>query len=361
MIVTRRCRSRLALILPLSLSIAGCVQFETRPGKPPVAVIFDTDIGNDVDDVLALAMLHTMADAGLCRLLAVTISKDNPWAAPFVDLVNTFYGRPDIPVATVRGGKTPDDGRFLRAVAELGRGGERTFPRDLEPSTETPQAVDLLRETLAAQSDGSVTFVVVGFSTNLARLLESEPDSRSPLAGRELVAKKVRLLSIMAGWYGPERDKEYNVYTDAPAARRVYAEWPTPIVASGYEVGRAIRYPASSIEQDFHAYQHHPLPEAYRRYLAMPYDRECWDLTSVLVAVEGHEGYFDLSARGVISIDDEDLTHHRIDPTGQHRYLTVDSVQAARTRDRLVHWVTAQPALHHTLPRGHVRVSSIPK
>ena len=59
----------------------------------PIPVIFDTDIGNDVDDALALAMLHALESRGEVRLLAVTITKDNKWAAPFVNLVNTFYGR----------------------------------------------------------------------------------------------------------------------------------------------------------------------------------------------------------------------------------------------------------------------------
>jgi hypothetical protein len=62
----------------------------------------------------------------------------------------------------------------------------------------------LYREVLAGQPDHSVTIISVGFSTNLARLLDSGSDSYSPLDGRALVAKKVRLLSgsvcQMARW-----------------------------------------------------------------------------------------------------------------------------------------------------------------
>ena len=68
----------------------------------PVQVIFDTDITGDVDDVLALAMLHTLADRGECDLLAVTISKVNPLTGPFTDATNTFYGRGDIPIGVTR-------------------------------------------------------------------------------------------------------------------------------------------------------------------------------------------------------------------------------------------------------------------
>ena len=64
----------------------------------PVPVIFDTDISGDVDDALTLAMLHSLADRGHCEILAITISKQNELAPAFVDAVNTFYGRPDIPI-----------------------------------------------------------------------------------------------------------------------------------------------------------------------------------------------------------------------------------------------------------------------
>ena len=45
------------------------------PPKPaPIKIIFDTDIGNDVDDVLALSVLHALQTRGDCELLAVTIT-----------------------------------------------------------------------------------------------------------------------------------------------------------------------------------------------------------------------------------------------------------------------------------------------
>ena len=57
-------------------------------------IIFDTDITGDVDDVLALAMCHSLADRGACEFLGVTISKNNPLTASFVDAENTFTGGP---------------------------------------------------------------------------------------------------------------------------------------------------------------------------------------------------------------------------------------------------------------------------
>lgn len=310
----------------------------------PVRVIFDTDIGNDIDDALALAMLHAYADEGKVELLGVTISKDNPLCAPFVDAVNTFYGRRDVPIGVVRDGQTPEDEKYLRPVIERKLDGKLAYPHDLKHGGDALDAVALQRRLLAAQPDRTVTFVVVGFSTNIARLLGSTADDHSALSGRELVARKVRLLSIMAGMYGENRRKEYNVYIDADAARKVYRDWPTPIVASGFEIGDRIRYPAASIERDFNYVPLHPIAEAYRHYDQMPYDRPCWDLTSVLYAVEPDAAYFDLSPPGTITVDAGALTECAPHRGGKHRYLRVTAEQADRVRQRLVELVSRPPS-----------------
>src|SRR4051795_6912958 len=87
----------------------------------PTPVVFDTDMGNDVDDALALAMLHALESRGECRLIAVTITKDNPWSAVYVDLVNTFYGRAHIPVGMVKGGVTPENSPMIQVPSERRR------------------------------------------------------------------------------------------------------------------------------------------------------------------------------------------------------------------------------------------------
>ena len=57
------------------------------------------------------------------------------------------------------------------------------FPIDLLSGRSAPSATAVLRKTLAAQPDHSVVIAQVGFSTNLARLLDSPPDEYSPLTG----------------------------------------------------------------------------------------------------------------------------------------------------------------------------------
>src|SRR5215831_6246729 len=97
---------------PLLVALAAAA---LAAAQPPI--IFDTDIGNDVDDALALAMLHALQSRGECRLIAVTVTKDNPWAVPYIDLVNTFYGRANIPIGMVKNGVTPEDSPMIRVPA----------------------------------------------------------------------------------------------------------------------------------------------------------------------------------------------------------------------------------------------------
>jgi len=273
----------------------------------------------------------------------VTITKDNEFAAPYVNLVNTFYGRAEIPIGVVRGGKTPEDSPYIRVPSQARDGDKPRYPHKLQSGKEAPEAVDLLRQVLSRQPDGSVALVVVGFSTNLARLLESPADSHSPLSGADLVAKKVKLVSMMAGMFSEKnRIKEYNVFIDLEAAKKVFASCPVPIVASGFEIGQAIKFPATSIERDFSWVPHHPLAEAYGLYQKMPYDRETWDLTSVLYAVRPDRGYFGISSPGTISVDEQQVTQFAPGDSGSHRFLTVTAEQIARVREALVQ-LASQP------------------
>lgn len=302
----------------------------------PLPVIFDTDMGNDIDDALALACLHSLESLGEVKLLAVTITKDNRHAAPFVDLVNHFYGRGSIPIGVVRDGKTPKDSPYLTVPVERrDASGAFTYPRKIQDSKQAPEAVELLRRVLGKAKNGSVAIVQVGFSTNLARLLDSP-------GGKELVRKKVKLLSIMAGEF-PAGKPEYNVRIDIPAFRRIVEEWPTPVVFSGFEIGKSIQYPASSIEKDYGYVANHPVADAYRQYMKMPYDRPTWDLTSVLYAARPDRGYFSLSDSGTVQVDGEGKTTLVPSANGKHRYLTATDEQRKKVLAALIELSSRPP------------------
>jgi inosine-uridine nucleoside N-ribohydrolase len=297
-------------------------------------------MGNDVDDALALAVIHALQNRRSCELLAVTLTCPEPLAPAYVAAVNTFYGRPGIPI-----GINPDSpralhpkNRFLEIMLRKNPGGPPVFPSNWD-AAKAPRAVDLLRRALAAAADASIVIVQVGFSTNLAALLDTRPDALSPLGGRELVAKKVRLLSIMAGNFAENaasQKAEFNILHDIPAARKLAAGWPSPIVWGGFEVGRAVPYPARSLDNDFAYVPAHPVREAYQSYLPTPHERPCWDLVSALYAVWPDRGvYYGLSPAGRVTISPEGRTTFAAQPGGRDRYIKVDANRINRLREVL--------------------------
>ncbi|HEV7500828.1 MAG TPA: nucleoside hydrolase, partial [Vicinamibacteria bacterium] len=276
----------------LVAALIGLVPRPALAAGPPVKVIFDTDMAADVDDVGALAILHALADLGEAEILAVGISSRNEDVGPVVDAINTWYGRPDIPIGYQRGlqvGYPADTGETITSKYAEAVG--RSFPHRLARSSDAPDAALLYRRILAAQPDASVVIVSVGFLTNLKALLDTPPDAISRSSGEELVKSKVRLWVCMGGKFPNGRfddgGGEYNLRVDTAASLRVLNDWPTPAIFSGFEIGTKIRtgkrlrdVPEAS-----------PVRAAYLHFNGLE-NRESWDQTAVLYAVRGAGAYW---------------------------------------------------------------------
>ncbi len=299
----------------------------------PVRVILDTGIGAGVDDLGALAVLHALADAGEAEILAVMVSAGGDGAAgAAVDAVNTYYGRPDLPIGVVAGPAPSEPPRY---TAELAAG----FPNDL---VDAPAAVDLYRQVLSGQPDGSVTIVSVGFLTNLADLLASPGDETSPSAGGRLVESKVARLVAMGGAY-PESSAlldspEFNFARDAPAAQRVATDWPTPVVFSGFEVGNSI-LTGAVLQADAPAQD--PVREGYRLW-GVEGNQGSFDLTAVLAAIRGTaNGSFEVcTGRNIVGADGATTWEHREGARQGYLRTVAPTDQIARVLDDLL---TAPP------------------
>jgi inosine-uridine nucleoside N-ribohydrolase len=338
-------RSRLVLLWLIGC-IISCMPVVAQKIVP--TIIFETDIGNDVDDALALDMIYKYLDKKEIKLLAVCSNKESRYSTEYVHLMNYWYGYPKIPIGKVTGKAADSEGdakKYAEHVClQKGSDGKPLFKRPAFNYDAVPDAVQLYRRLLSKEKDGSVTIVSVGFSTNIARLLQSPPDKYSALSGKELIAKKVKLLSVMAGSFAKEKPiAEYNVVKDIPAARLIATEWPTPVVYAPFEIGIAVKYPATSILNDFNWAPAHPVVEAYKHYLPMPYDRPTWDLLALLYVVENSPKYFGESAPGRMEVSDKGLTSYIADASGNRTYLTLTPEQAKTILARFIELITAKP------------------
>jgi inosine-uridine nucleoside N-ribohydrolase len=312
----------------------------------PVPVIFDTDMGNDVDDSLALAMLHGYDALGLIDLLAVTINYDDPLVAGYVDAVNTYHGAGDTPIGAITNGGVTDGGNsFHRQVAQS----DARFPHDLATNADAEPAIALLRQLLHAQPNHSVVIIAVGFSTNLAQLLDSPPDEISDLGGVQLVARKVKLLSNMAGEFVRARP-EFNVDGDRASARAMFDRWPAPIVTSQWQLGVDLPFPTGALTAAAGAGLN-PVLEASKLHarnaldVDFPYDQPSYDLAAALYAIEPDAGHLTTGEPGEISVDQGGITSFTPGGHGQHRLVErpPEAATTARTIDRFVELATMLP------------------
>ena len=271
------------LVTSLVLAGLGLViragQDET--GKEPVKVIFDTDMYTDFDDAGALACLHALADAGECEILATVSNTRDCMSVAMCEIINAYYGRPDIPVGCVKGiGVGNDRGgahdkRYGATVKKYAR-----WVRHAN-SSDAPDAAEVYRKVLSAQPDKSVVICSVGFLSNLRKLVESD---------RDLVARKVKLWVAMACSY--PNGREYNSMKDWESSKVALEQWPTPIVFTDFQYGRDC-YAGRALAES--AIQGNPVADVFRQNVDScngAAGRSAWDETAVLIAVRGIDPYF---------------------------------------------------------------------
>ena len=329
---------KLVFIMLAAALISSC----SYGNRNTIPVIFDTDLGNDIDDVLALQMLLNYDRDDIIDLKAVTVSKNNVHSIEFVDGYCRYNGHSDIPVGFAYDGVTPDDYYYLVPTLSAEVNGHRLLVPQINPDS-VEEGFRVIRKRLVEAEDNSVVLIAVGPLTNIGRLLDSGADDISSLTGVELMKKKVKLLSVMAGMFDTENMfPEYNVVCDIPAARTVFEKCPVRLVVSGWELGNKLLYPHTSILNDFGDAGKHPLAIAYCNYMKMPYDRQTWDLTSVMAGGEPENGILRYSEPGRIAIDENGYSIFTADSDGNHCYLILDDANHNVALEALVRQVTGK-------------------
>jgi pyrimidine-specific ribonucleoside hydrolase len=320
------------LLILVFIFSSGCKSDTMKPAEP-VKIIFDSDFGPDYDDVGALAFLHAMADSGKAEILATISCNKHELVAPGINVLNIYFGRPELPIGAPKSnGISMGSGQHWLDTLAL------KYPHNIRSTSEVPDAINIYRKILISQPDTSVTIVTVGFLTNLAGLLQSEPDSISILPGKDLVRRKVRKLVSMAGRF-PE-GKEFNVQMDSSSSKYVYENWPTRVVFSGFEIGYEIRTGLRLINMEVND---NPVKDVFRISIPMSEEdkngRMSWDETAVLIAVYGTNGFFDV-VPGTITVNTDGSNGWINNPNGKQSYvkrkMNVDAMSKF-IEDRMMH------------------------
>ena len=314
----------------------GLLSFHAVLAEGPVKILFDTDMDSDCDDAAALAMLHTLADRGEVELLGTMISAKHPWSAACTDAINTYYGRPDLPIGVPKQPAGFQQGsKYAERVAA-------EFPHDMPPAEEVPDATQLYRKILATQPDGSVTIVTVGDVTNLRYLIESKPDTVSPMSGPELVKAKVAHWVCMGSRYPADKDpaKWGNFKPDADSTWRAVEAWPTPITFTG---GGRFAQQLSTGGRLKELPRDNPVRRVYELYFGgTAEDRHSADQIAVLVAARGTGHPWKLVTEGYNHIFPNGTHEWRDSPdNANHQYISalaegVDAKEVAAVMEELM-------------------------
>ncbi|MGA7158897.1 MAG: nucleoside hydrolase [Acidobacteriaceae bacterium] len=211
-------RSGLAVVLMGLLAVnGGALACGRAWGQTPATkvvgpekVILDTDIGDDIDDAFALALLLS---SDRVQVLGVTTAwGDTDLRARLAERYLRQTGHGEIPVAA--GPKTPPSTTFTQAAWAKGFA---------EPAKGWPNAIDFILDAIR-KNPGEITLISIAPLSNVGALI-----ARDPATFRKL--KRVVMMggSIRRGYgdlgYLPDRgpSAEWNIAEDVPAAQALFA------------------------------------------------------------------------------------------------------------------------------------------
>ena len=307
------------------------IDIKTNYEQKDTRIIFDCDMGSSTDDLFALMMLYRYMDMKRCDLLGVIIDRMGAANADAVDVLNTFYGYPQIPIGLEREGiERPHVFiSYHNMPYAHDTDANPLFEKTVKNPSDYEEGYKLYRKILAAQPDKSVTIASVGFVTTLARLLESGPDEYSPLSGVELVRQKVSEIYAMGGVFGDAVEPDYNFKAAIDYSLKFFELLPKEIdvVFSPGEVGDPLDYRPELVIEDIGWTDSHPIKWIYQ-FLNCDTGQKMWDPLAVINAVEGDDMMI-LSDRGWVELTPEGETIFTPDPKGNCRYqLPGDEVWA---------------------------------
>jgi pyrimidine-specific ribonucleoside hydrolase len=303
--------------------------------QKPVNVIFDSDMGPDYDDVGAITILHALADKGEANILATMVSTKYDGVAGVLNVFNTYFNRPNIPIGVPKGKalELRDWQHWTDTVLAK-------YPHQVKNNDEVPDAVQLYRKILSLQPDNSVTIVTIGFLTNLSNLLNSTADKYSRLDGKQLVKKKVKLLVCMGGRF--PSGYEFNVMKDAAASQNVYENWNTPIIFSGFEIGAKVLAGLPLIHNE--TIKNDPVKDVFRISIPLAKEdslgRKSWDETAVLVAIKGYSQFYTLHPGRIKVADDGKNTW---DDNGKGQAYLVEKIDYKEVEKLINELIMYQP------------------
>lgn len=306
-------------------------------GKPSPGIFIDSDY-QSIDSVLAISLIYGMQNKNDCRMEIMSMSRPNIPGAAFLDVVERFYHGPAANFAQIAAIGMPDRGKplvtpaaYVTPLKRAKADGTPVYNVEIARLVDTADPGTLYRNYLEAQYDGNAALVLAGPASNLAAALDFR-------GLKPLIASKLKFIVFATG------PNNIHVRGDLPAAKRLFAEWPTPIFVVGEDPGNQLPFPGASIEKFTAASPDHPVAEAYSAWKPMPYDAPSWAMTAALYAGRPHAGYFKVSDSGSFDVKGDGSLAFTPRTDGKHASLLFDPAQKDKILADYVELASAKPA-----------------
>ena len=365
----------------IAIGIASCSSTKqvvnNAPSVPkaqkaePINLILDADFGSSTDDLFALMMINHFMDEGRVDLKGIIVDREGAKNAGVVDIFNTYYGHPNVPVGLERNGvKNPRCFIPYDGICDLKDvHGNPMFKRSFDEN-KCMEGYKLYRKLLSEAKDKSITVVAIGFMTTIAQLFESGADEYSKEKGVDLFGKKVKAVYIQSGRFeAGDSLSGYNMRAASKQAAVFYNNLPkdVDIIMSPSNIGDLMDYSPKDVLADLSTTERNPIKAVYTHYTCDTGQR-MWDTNCLVNAVDGDEGYY-LSPRGwvtFVDLGEASQMLFKVDPAGNARYqmpgdsyfaqeklmeirrynrinkypsqYTIESPQPILTRDAAVEW-----------------------
>ncbi|MDE3196281.1 MAG: hypothetical protein KGN84_08050, partial [Acidobacteriota bacterium] len=250
-------------------------------GKPQAGAFYDSDF-TTIDQILAVGLMNGLQGKDDLRVAIVTMSRPNLQVCGYIDHIERYYRGPAANFAQV-----PPIGMRTAGSAGEAPAGLVAKPNEVKSVIDTGDPNTLFRNYLESQYDQNCFFVLAGPATNLAAALAFR-------GMKELIAAKAKYLVAAL----PGR----AIKADLPAAKKLFAEWPAPIIAGGDDLD-AIAFPGASIDKEFQTENpESPFIKAYKAFQPKDPNVPASAMAAMLYAGRPKEGYFKVSDPGTISI-----------------------------------------------------------
>ncbi len=275
----------------------------------PIPVIYDSDIGDDIDDTWALGLL--LKSPELDVKLVVGDQGKTIYRAKLLAKMLERAGRADIPVGIGLDINASGGGRQSEWVED--------YNLNDYPGTVYPDGVRAIIDIIMSSVE-PVTIIAVGPLPNIARALELEPR----------ISQKARFVgmhgSVRLGYKGKKGvSAEYNVRADVSACRTVFsADWPitiTPLDTCGFihltgdKYQRVLRSDdpvAKAIIENYRIWSHVPAKNNKRKGYSDTRSSTLFDTAAVYLAIR--QDLMQMEKLGIRVTDDG---YTKIDPSAK--------------------------------------------